>query len=88
MASSPKEKIQAYRQRLKLWERIAREGIMQGQDLEAICGEILEKDTPLRKAEEFIKNHPILRETVFDLSMKGVMEYTEKHHATGEHSNS
>ena len=87
-ASSPKEKIQAYRKRLKLWEKTAREGIKQGQDLEAIRDRILENDMSLRKAEEFIRTHPILRETVFDLSMKGVIEYTKKHNAPGENSNS
>jgi len=79
MASPPDEKLQACRRRLKLWERITRTGIEQGQGLEAIRDGILENDTPLRKAEEFIKTHPILRETVFDLSMRGVMEYVEKH---------
>jgi len=79
MASPPKEKLEACKRRLELWERITRKGIERGQGLEAIRDAILENDTTLRKAEDFIKTHPILRETVFDLSMKGVMRYVAKH---------
>ena len=72
------EKLQAYIKQLKLWVDVAKHGVDESENVEAICGRLLESDAAFRKAEEHIRNHPILGETVLNQSVEGVMRYVEK----------
>lgn len=72
------EKLQAYTKQLKLWAEIAKQGIEKGENLESTSKRILESDTAIQKAEEYIKNHPILNKTVLNQSVEGVMKFVEK----------
>lgn len=77
-AYNPIEKLQAYERQLKLWAETAKNGIEKGENIEAISRRILERDTALQKAAEYIKSHPILSKTVFHQSVEGVAEFMEK----------
>lgn len=78
-ASDPVGRLQAYANQLKLWTKIAQQGIEHGQGLEAVRERILEADPSIRKAVDFVKAHPVLDETVLSNSVQGIMEFAEKH---------
>ena len=72
------DKLQTYAQQLKLWAKIAKEGIENKDSLEAISKRIIESDSAVRKAKEYIKVHPFLSETVFNESVWGFIDFVEK----------
>ena len=72
------EKLQTYAQQLKLWAKIAKEGIEKKESLKAISKRIIESDVAVQKAKEYIKVHPFLSETVFNESVRGFMDFVEK----------
>jgi glyoxylase-like metal-dependent hydrolase (beta-lactamase superfamily II) len=72
------EKLQTYTQQLKLWAKIAKQGIENKDSLEAISKRIIESDVAVQKAKEYIKVHPFLSETVFNESVRGFMDFVEK----------
>jgi glyoxylase-like metal-dependent hydrolase (beta-lactamase superfamily II) len=78
-ASNPVERIQAYASQLRLWAKLAKQSMNNNGSLEATREKILENDGSLRKAEEFIRAHPILSETVLNNSVQGVLEFVQKH---------
>lgn len=78
-ASNPVERLQAYAEQLKLWARIAMEGVERKQGLEAMRERILENDENIRRTAKALRAHPVLGETVLVNSVQGVIEYAEKH---------
>jgi len=72
------EKLQTYAQQLKLWSKIAKEGIENKESLEAISKRVIESDRAVQKAKEYIKAHPVLSETVLNKSVRGFMDFVEK----------
>jgi glyoxylase-like metal-dependent hydrolase (beta-lactamase superfamily II) len=79
-AAEPERKLQAYASQLKLWARITAEGTELGQSIEEIRDRIANADMSFQKAEELIKIHPILSETVLDNSVQGFIDLAEKAH--------
>lgn len=78
-ASNPVERLQAYADQLRLWAKIARQGIESKQSLGAVRERILENDENIRRTAEVLKAHPVLGETVLVNSVQGVMEFVERH---------
>jgi len=72
------EKLQTYAQQLKLWAKIAKEGIEKKESLEAVSKRIIESDRTIQKAREYIKAHPVLSETVLNESVRGFMDFVKK----------
>jgi len=72
------EKLQTYAQQLKLWAKIAKDGIENKESLEAISKRIMESDRAVQKAKEYIKAHPVLSETVLNESVHGFIDFVEK----------
>lgn len=77
-AANPIEKLQAYAQQLTLWTRIARQGIEKQESLKTISKKILENDSALQKAAEYIENHPVLNETVLSNSVQGIVDFVAR----------
>jgi len=77
-ATNGSEKLNAYVRQLKLWARIAKQGIDNGDGLTAISKQIIENDDSLRRALDYGKVHPVLGETVLTNSVQGVIDYVEK----------
>jgi glyoxylase-like metal-dependent hydrolase (beta-lactamase superfamily II) len=73
------EKLEAYADQLKLWVSIAENGFKNNQGFDAIRNEIVRKDESIRKVVELLKDHPILRTTVLNNSVQGVLKYVEKY---------
>jgi glyoxylase-like metal-dependent hydrolase (beta-lactamase superfamily II) len=78
-ASDAVEKLEAYAQQLKLWVSIAENGFKNHQDFDTIRNEIVRRDESIRKVMELVKDHPILRTTVLNNSVQGVLKYAEKY---------
>jgi len=72
------EKLRTYAQQLKLWAKIAEQGIENKESLEAISKRIIESDVAVQKAKEYIKLHPILSETVLNESLRGIIGFVER----------
>jgi glyoxylase-like metal-dependent hydrolase (beta-lactamase superfamily II) len=77
-ATEPARKLQAYADQLKLWAKIAAEGIEQGQRVEEIRDRIVAEDASIQKAAQFIRVHPILSETVLSNSVQGFIDFAQK----------
>jgi len=72
------EKLNTYVRQLKLWEKIAKQGIDNGEGLAAISKHIIENDDSLRRALDYVRAHPVLGETVLANSVQGVVDFVEK----------
>lgn len=77
-ADNAVERLQAYERQLRLWAKIARQGVESKEGLEVISNRILESDAAVRKAKEYIKAHSVLGETVLNESVLGVMDFVDK----------
>ena len=77
-ASRAVEKLQTYAEQLRLWAKVARQGLVNRESLEAISKRIIETDGAVKKAEGYIRNHPVLSETVLSESVQGVIDFVEK----------
>jgi glyoxylase-like metal-dependent hydrolase (beta-lactamase superfamily II) len=72
------KRLQDYALQLKLWARIAREGIKNKQTLEEIRERILSEDKVMRKIASFVKAHPIYAKTMLGNSVQGFIDFAEK----------
>jgi glyoxylase-like metal-dependent hydrolase (beta-lactamase superfamily II) len=77
-ASNPVERLNAYSEQLRLWAKIAQQGIREKQSLEAVRQKIIENDRQVQKAVKFIQAHPVWNETVLKDSVQGFMQFAEK----------
>ena len=77
-ASNAVENLQTYARQLKLWAKIAEQGIKNKESLELISKKILENDLTIQKAIAHLKNHAILSETVLNESVQGFIDFVEK----------
>jgi glyoxylase-like metal-dependent hydrolase (beta-lactamase superfamily II) len=74
-ASNAVENLLAYKQQLKLWAKIAKQGLDNGESLDDISKRIIAADEALRKALDYVKVHPVLGETVLNNSVEGVVDF-------------
>jgi glyoxylase-like metal-dependent hydrolase (beta-lactamase superfamily II) len=77
-ASGAVEKLRAYAGQLKLWARIAKQGLDGREDLATISIRIIGDDPALKRALDYVKVHPVLGETVLANSVQGVVDFVEK----------
>jgi glyoxylase-like metal-dependent hydrolase (beta-lactamase superfamily II) len=78
-ANNPIQRLMSYGTQLKLWTSIAQEELQNKHGLEQIRTRIIENDKSVGRVLQFIKNHPVLSETVLNNSIVGVMKYAEKY---------
>jgi glyoxylase-like metal-dependent hydrolase (beta-lactamase superfamily II) len=77
-ANNPIQRLMSYGTQLKLWTSIAQQELQNKHGLEQIRTRIIENDKSVGRVLQFIKNHPVLSETVLNNSIVGVMKYAEK----------
>jgi glyoxylase-like metal-dependent hydrolase (beta-lactamase superfamily II) len=77
-ASNAVEKLRTYKHQLKLWAKIAKQGINNKENLEEVSKRILKSDVAVQKAKEYIRAHPVLSETVLNESVQGFIDFVEK----------
>jgi glyoxylase-like metal-dependent hydrolase (beta-lactamase superfamily II) len=78
-ANNPIQRLMSYGTQLKLWTSIAQQELQNKHGLEQIRTRIIENDKSVGRVLQFIKNHPVLSETVLNNSIVGVMKYAEKY---------
>jgi glyoxylase-like metal-dependent hydrolase (beta-lactamase superfamily II) len=71
-------RLHAYSKQLALWARVVAESTEKGDDLETTYAKIVELDPSMKKAEEFIKTHTMLRQSVVLQSIQGFIQYFRK----------
>jgi glyoxylase-like metal-dependent hydrolase (beta-lactamase superfamily II) len=76
-ASDAVGKLQAYEGQLRLWAKIAKQGLERKESLGIISKRIVESDAGLRKALDYVKVHPVLGATVLTNSVQGVVDFVE-----------
>ena len=72
-------KLHTYEDQLRLWARIAKQGLDNHESLETISKLIIEKDAELQKALQYVKVHPVLGETVLGNSIQGVVDFVQRY---------
>jgi len=77
-ANNAVNRLQAYAEQLNLWAKVISKSIEKGDDLEAVYAKIMQQDPSMKKAEEFIKKHLMLRQSVVLQSVRGFVEYFKK----------
>jgi len=77
-ANNAISRLQAYVEQLKLWANIVSEATKIGDDSEAIYAKIMEQDPAMKKAEEFIKGHWMVRQSMVLQSIQGFIQYFKK----------
>jgi len=77
-ANNAISRLQAYVKQLKLWAKIVSESTERGDDFETVYLTIMEQDSSMKKAEEFIKKHIMLRQSVVMQSVQGFIQYFKK----------
>ncbi len=79
-ASTAKQRLTDYKFQLKLWAKIAEEGVKQNWTLEQIRDRIIAEDKVMSQVEiaDFIKSHRIYSKTVLENCVKGFIEYANQ----------
>jgi glyoxylase-like metal-dependent hydrolase (beta-lactamase superfamily II) len=77
-AGNAVERLQAYERQLRLWAKIAKQGVENKEDLEAISNRIIGSDAAFKKAKGYIKAHLVLGETVLNESVLGFIDFVDK----------
>ena len=77
-ANNAVSRLQTYVEQLKLWAKIVSKSTERDDDLEAICAKIMEQDLAMKRAEEFIKGHWMVRQSMVLQSIRGFIQYFVK----------
>jgi glyoxylase-like metal-dependent hydrolase (beta-lactamase superfamily II) len=72
------EQLKAYERQLRLWAAIAKQGLDRKENLATISERIRSEDPAIRKASEYIRDHPVPGETVLNESVQGIIGFIEK----------
>jgi glyoxylase-like metal-dependent hydrolase (beta-lactamase superfamily II) len=77
-AGNAVKKLEEYANRLKFWAKIISDSIKNGDDFDTICQKILEKDSSMKSAADYIRSNLIFREGVIKQDVQGFIEYLKK----------
>jgi hypothetical protein len=70
--------LNGYVAQLRLWEKTVAESMKMGDNLQTMYQKILDVDPQMKKAEEFIRDHIVLRKGVVMQNIQGFVEYLKK----------
>jgi glyoxylase-like metal-dependent hydrolase (beta-lactamase superfamily II) len=77
-ASQAQKRLRAYAVQIKLWQRIAEEGIKKGQSPKTIRETVFRQDETIRGVISMLKANPVLRKTLVENSVQGFIEFAQK----------
>ena len=77
-ASDAVKRLRDYAVQIKLWARIAEEGVKRGESAEAIRKRILREDETIRKVASVLKRNPVHRKTLIENSVQGFIDFAKK----------
>jgi glyoxylase-like metal-dependent hydrolase (beta-lactamase superfamily II) len=77
-ASDGVKRLRDYKEQLKLWARIAIDGVRKDQSVKEICTSILEQDPVMHRLAGYFSEHSIYSITVMENDIAGFIEYARK----------
>ena len=77
-ASNAVQRLENYRMQLKLWGKIALEGVRENQSFNEIRGRIIEEDKVMNKLAGFLSSHPIYSVTALGNTVQGFIGYADR----------
>lgn len=77
-ADDPINRLKAYKEQLKLWARVAEEGVRANLSLEEIRDNIIRTDPIMTQASPYVKEHRIYQKTVLDNCIRGIVGYAKQ----------
>ncbi len=77
-ADNAVRRLGAYGEQLRLWARVAGEGLAGGEGVEEVRTRIFDADPNAAKALDYLRGHRVLRGTVLGESVEGVVGYVKK----------
>ena len=80
-ASNAIERLKNYKLQLKLWGRIAQEGVKENCSLDEIRERILAEDKVMNQLSNYLKSHRIYSRTALLNSVQGFIDYAKKKQA-------
>jgi len=72
------DRLKGHIEQIRLWLRIAEDGIRGGESVDAIRERIFAEDKTASRIVACLKSHPILRTTVFENSCDGFIQFAQK----------
>jgi len=77
-AGNAVEKLRTYANQLKLWASVVRECLKNNEGLEVMKEKLIERDSSLRVAAEYLRDHPIMGD-MFVRDIQGFIAYYQKY---------
>lgn len=77
-ASNAIQRLKDYQTQLKLWAKIAKEGVMANQSFEQIRDRIIAEDKVMLEMADFLKGHRIYARTALGNTVEGFIEYAKR----------
>ncbi len=71
-------RLKEYKEQLKLWAKIALEGVRNNQGTKQICEAILKQDPVMHRLADYFSEHTVYSITVLDNSVGGFVEYAKR----------
>ncbi len=71
-------RLKAYQAQLKLWAKIAEQGVKVGLGVEEIRSQIIKEDPAMTAVEAYVKGHRVLQKTVLENCVNGIVGYAER----------
>lgn len=72
------ERLRAYKEQLKLWVRVADEGLKAHQGIEEIRERIIKEDPAMTEVIDYIRSHRILQKTVLENCIMGAIDSAQR----------
>ena len=76
-ADNAVSRLRAYKEQLKLWVRIAEEGVKAHQSIDEIRMQIIKQDPAIAEVIDYIRSHRILQKTVLENCVMGAVGYAQ-----------
>ncbi len=80
-ASNGVQRLKDYKSQLRLWAKVAEEGVRKNQSLEEVRERIIAEDTVMHQLANYLKSHRIYSRTALGNSVQGFIEYAKQNQA-------
>ncbi len=78
------KRLRDYKEQLKLWAKIAVDGVNKNRSLKQICSAILEQDPVMHRLAGYFSEHSVYSITVMENDIEGFVEYARRAVAPGK----
>ena len=80
-ASNGVRRLEDYKLQLKLWAKIAEEGLKENQSAEEIRHRIVAEDKVMQRLAGYLKSHRVYSKTALGNTVQGFIEYAKQNQA-------